>query len=162
MFGTSGGYAISQTGGLAGGWTIDLTSLELYNRYNENDVKYGIVMINPKHLASDKFFKDDYTVNLADGKTGAVITTLTDCEYTNLSFSINGFTTAELCELELVIAAYAYVEGEDVQFIQEQNTQCKASTLDYEDASLYTVSYESASLPAAPSSIEAIVPSKND
>ena len=154
----SGGYSTNGRGGLGGGWTVSTTLVKLYNDYNENDVKFGILMVNPKHLASNKFM-NGYEVNLADDKTGALLVDMTGSEYSNFAFSANGFDASEALEkLELVITAYAYTEGDDVEFIQDATTVCKVSTLDYADGSLYTVSYEMAVNKLEPVSTDAIVP----
>ena len=154
----SGGYSTNDRGGLSGGWTVNTTLVKLYNDYNENDVKFGILMVNPKHLASERFMIG-YEVNLADDKTGALLVDMTGCEYSNFAFSANGFDASEALEkLELVITAYAYAEGDDVEFIQDATTVCKVSTLNYADGSLYTVSYETAVNKLEPVSTDAIVP----
>ena len=106
--------------------------------------------------------KADGSVNLAEGKKGAIMIEQESVEYNNFKFSISGFTTTELTQLELVITAYAYVEGEEVQFIQDTTTSCKVSTLDYEDASLYTVSYEQAENVLAPTTLDALVPTNDE
>jgi hypothetical protein len=84
---------------------------------------------------------------------------MTGCEYSNFAFSANGFDASEALEkLELVITAYAYTEGNDVEFIQDATTVCKVSTLNYADGSLYTVSYEKATSELQVVSTDAIVP----
>ena len=154
----SGGYSTNDRGGLGGGWTVNTTLVKLYNDYNENDVKFGILMLNPSHLASERFMRG-YEVNLADDKAGALLVDMTGCEYSNFAFSANGFDASEVLEkLELVITAYAYTEGSDVEFIHDATTVCKVSTLDYADGSLYTVSYEKATNELQAVSTDAIVP----
>ena len=157
MIFTNGGYSTNGDGGLAGGWTVDLNLVTLFNKYNEKDVQFGIFMVNPTHLASERFMAG-YTPNLAEGKSGALVVEMTETEYSNFAFQISGFNSDELAGLELVITAYAYVEGEDVEYIQDANTVCKVTTLDYADGSLYTVSYEKATSELVPVSVEAIVP----
>ena len=157
MLGTSGGYSVSGSGGLAGGWTVNTDLVALFNEYNEKDVQFGILMLNPTHLASNQIM-DGYRVNLAEGKSGALQVEMNEGGYANFSFMINGFDSEELAGLELVITAYAYVEGEDVEFIQDANTVCKVTTLDYADGSLYTVTYEKATSELVPVSVEAVVP----
>ncbi len=162
IFGTTGGYAISADGGLAGGWTFNATSFNLYNLYNENDIKFGVLMANPKHLASNKIFSDDMSVNLADGKKGALIVDDISTDYSSFKFSISGFVTEELQNLELIVTAFAYVDGEDVEFIQAENTACKVTTTDFEDGTLYTVNYTTAKSALAAEPVDAIVPSKDE
>ncbi len=157
MISTSGGYSTNSNGGLAGGWTINTDLVILYNDYNENDVKFGIYMVNPTHLASNSFMVN-YAPNLAEGKNGALVVDLTGDEHASFAFAINGFDTEALAKLELVITAYAYVDGSDVEFIQDANTVCKVTTLDYADGSLYTVSYEKATSELSPASVEAVLP----
>ena len=157
MISTSGGYSVNGNGGLAGGWTVDTDLVTLFNDYNEKDVQFGIFMVNPSHLASEKFMTG-YMPNLADGKSGALVVEMTGTEYASFAFQISGFNSEELKKLELVITAYAYVEGEDVEYIQDANTVCKVTTLDYADGSLYTVTYEKASSELSPVSVEAVIP----
>ena len=157
MIFTSGGYSTNANGGLAGGWTVDTDLVTLFNDYNEKDVQFGIFMVNPSHLASERFMTG-YMPNLADGKSGALVVEMTGTEHSNFAFQISGFNSEELKKLELVITAYAYVEGEDIEYIQDANTVCKVTTLDYADGSLYTVTYEKASSELSPVSVEAIVP----
>ena len=100
-----------------------------------------------------------YEVNLADDKSGALLVDMTGSEYSNFAFSVNGFDAKQaLKELELVITAYAYTEGNDIEFIQDATTVCKVSTLNYADGSLYTVSYEKATSELQVVSTDAIVP----
>ena len=162
IFSTTGGYSIDGSGSIAGGWTVNKDNFDLYNLHNEKDITFGILMLNPTHLASNRFLKADGSVNLAEGKKGAIMIEQESVEYNNFKFSISGFTTTELTQLELVITAYAYVEGEEVQFIQDTTTSCKVSTLDYEDASLYTVSYEQAEKVLAPTTLDALVPTNDE
>ena len=162
IFSTTGGYSIDGSGSIAGGWTVNKDNFDLYNLHNEKDITFGILMVNPTHLASNRFLKADGSVNLAEGKKGAIMIEQESVEYNNFKFSISGFTTTELTQLELVITAYAYVEGEEVQFIQDTTTSCKVSTLDYEDASLYTVSYEQAEKVLAPTTLDALVPTNDE
>ena len=162
IFSTTGGYSIDGSGSIAGGWTVNKDNFDLYNLHNEKDITFGILMVNPTHLASKRFLKADGSVNLAEGKKGAIMIEQESVEYNNFKFSISGFTTTELTQLELVITAYAYVEGEEVQFIQDTTTSCKVSTLDYEDASLYTVSYEQAEKVLAPTTLDALVPTNDE
>ena len=157
MISTSGGYSVNGNGGLAGGWTVDTDLVTLFNDYNEKDVQFGIFMVNPSHLASEKFMTG-YMPNLADGKSGALVVEMTGTEHSNFAFQISGFNSDELEKLELVITAYAYVEGEDVEYIQDADTVCKVTTLDYADGSLYTVTYEKASSELSPVSVEAVIP----
>ncbi|MBQ8738327.1 MAG: leucine-rich repeat protein [Clostridia bacterium] len=157
MISTSGGYSTNANGGLAGGWTVNTDLVTLFNDYNEKDVQFGIFMVNPSHLTSNSFMVN-YAPNLAEGKSGALVVEMTGTEYANFAFQISGFNSEELKKLELVIAAYAYVEGEDVEYIQDADTVCKVTTLDYADGSLYTVTYEKASSELSPVSVEAVIP----
>ena len=157
MISTSGGYSTNANGGLAGGWTVNTDLVTLFNDYNEKDVQFGIFMVNPSHLASEKFMTG-YMPNLAEGKSGALVVEMTGTEHSNFAFQISGFNSDELKKLELVITAYAYVEGEDVEYIQDAGTVCKVTTLDYADGSLYTVTYEKASSELSPVSVEAVIP----
>ena len=161
MLGTSGGYSVSPDGGLAGGWTVKQTLVELYNAYNEKKVNFGILMVNPTHLASNQIM-NGYKANLADGKQGAIQVEMNEGEYTNFSFMIKGFDSSELAGLELIITAYAYVEGEAVQYIQDTDTACKVTEGTYADGNLYTVTYEKAASALDAASLDAIVPSKED
>ena len=162
IFSTTGGYSIDGSGSIAGGWTVNKDNFDLYNLHNEKDITFGILMVNPTHLASNRFLKADGSVNLAEGKNGAIMIEQESVEYNNFKFSISGFTTTELTQLELVITAYAYVEGQEVQFIQDTTTSCKVSTLDYEDASLYTVTYEQAEKVLTPTTLDALVPTNDE
>ena len=161
MLGTSGGYSVSGNGGLAGGWTVNTDLVALFNEYNEKDVQFGILMLNPTHLASNQIM-DGYRVNLAEGKSGALQVEMNEGSYANFSFMINGFDSEELAGLELIITAYAYVDGEAVQYIQDAETACKVTEGTYADGNLYTVTYEKALSVLDAASLDAIVPGKED
>ncbi|MBQ2809585.1 MAG: hypothetical protein IJF11_01695 [Clostridia bacterium] len=163
IFGTTGGYSTNATGGITGGWIVDPNLVKEYNDLNPTKpINFGVVMINPTYLNGNRFFNDDYEVDLKDGGKGAMMVPMSTNEYASFKFTVSGFTSDVLKDLELVITAYAYVEGEDVQFIQDETTKCKVSTLDYEDGSLYTINYNKTIEVATSPLGEYVVPSKEE
>jgi len=72
---------------------------------------------------------------------------MSESRYTNLNITITGFV-GDAREVSLVIALYAYVDGEAVEFIQSQTTQCADEKVTLGNDTLYTVTYESVATPA--------------
>jgi hypothetical protein len=72
---------------------------------------------------------------------------MSESRYTNLNITITGFV-GDAKEASLVIALYAYVDGEAVEFIQSQTTQCADEKVTLGNDTLYTVTYESVANPA--------------
>jgi hypothetical protein len=130
--------------GISGGYIVNVDALNEFNRVNaENKLNFGVMMVSPKYLAGkESFFKD--------GKINAekcLQVDMSESRYTNLNITITGFV-GDAKEASLVIALYAYVDGEAVEFIQSQTTQCADEKVTLGNDTLYTVTYESVANPA--------------
>ena len=99
------------------------------------------MMLNPSYLDGKDSFFNGTDVNI-DGIKGYVKADMTNLSYEDFTYSIVGFA-GDVKSLEIVICAYAYVDGEAVQFIQDQTTACASSKVTKNDATLYTVSFNS-------------------
>lgn len=138
------GYSTNGTDGIAGGYSINIKALEAYNEINPTKkLTFGIVMMNPYFLKDkDTFFNSNKTVNFDDLSKGAIQISMTSSSYSTLGFTIDGFE-GYLADLELVISAYAYAEGdESVEFIQDMTTKCASKKVS-KDVPLYTVTLNS-------------------
>ena len=130
---------LSQNDGISGGYVVNIDELNEYNRVNaENQLTFGIMMVNPKYLAGKNSF-------FANGNVNAekyLQVDMSNANYTNLNISITGFV-GDARAISIIIALYAYVDGEEVEFIQSQTTQCANEKVTLGGDSLYTVTYES-------------------
>lgn len=138
------GYSTNGTDGIAGGYSINIEALEAYNEINPTKkLTFGVVMMNPYYLKDkDTFFTSSKVVNFDDLSKGAIQISMTTTSYSTLGFSIEGFE-GYLAELELVISAYIYAEGdESVEFVQDQTTKCASKRVS-KDVPLYTVTLNS-------------------
>ncbi|MBE6625397.1 MAG: leucine-rich repeat domain-containing protein [Ruminococcaceae bacterium] len=135
---------ISANDGISGGYVVNLDELNEYNRVNaENKLNFGVMMVNPKYLDGKESF-------FLGGKVNAekcLQVDMSESRYTNLNITITGFV-GDAREVSLVIALYAYVDGEAVEFIQSQTTQCADEKVTLGNDTLYTVTYESVATPA--------------
>lgn len=134
------GYSYSEKG-IAGGYAINIFEYNEYVKINKKEIHFGVLILNPKDLDGEKNFFDGAKVSI-DDVNKFVMVEITEFVYSNVFYTINGFTK-DSKNLELVICAYAYVEGEPVQFIQNQTTKCALNKVTKEDATLYTVTYNS-------------------
>jgi hypothetical protein len=130
---------ISASDGISGGYIVNVDALNEFNRVNaENKLNFGVMMVSPKYLAGkESFFKD--------GKINAekyLQVDMSESRYTNLNITITGFV-GDAKEASLVIALYAYVDGEAVEFIQSQTTECASERVTLGETSLYTVTLAS-------------------
>ena len=132
------GYSNNENG-IAGGYTVNIEEYNKYVRINGKKITFGVLMLNPKYLDGKDGFFDGTNVNI-DGEKGYVKVEVTDVTYTNFTYSITGFDNNSK-NVDLVICAFAYVEGEDVEFIQEQATKCANKKVTKNDATLYTVTF---------------------
>jgi hypothetical protein len=138
------GYSTNGTDGIAGGYSINNEALEAYNEINPTKkITFGVVMMNPYYLKDkDTFFTSSKVVNFDDLSKGAIQISMTTTRYSTLGFSIDGFE-GYLAELELIISAYIYAEGdESVEFVQDQTTKCASKRVS-KDVPLYTVTLNS-------------------
>lgn len=137
------GYSTNPNGtGFSAGFLINHESLDAYEALLSKDVKFGIVLFNPKYIEGDSFF----TNGAINASSGAVQVDA-DTRFSTFNFSITGFS-AEHASLELVSACYAYTEDDasDIELIQKQyeGTQDApvyspmASKVSKNDAVLYT------------------------
>ncbi len=131
------GYSTNGNGIAFGGYTVVLDSLKKFNKVNENDITFGIIIANPKYLGDT--FMANGEVNAT---SGFLKVDMTSDEYSDIKVMLDGFT-GNAQDLELVITLYAYTEGEDVQYIQSEDTKCANSKVTKADATLYTVTLNS-------------------
>lgn len=113
------GYSTKDNGtGIATGFNVNKESLATYKSIFGGDVKFGIVVFNPKFIG-DTFF--------ADGKInatqGAIQVELVE-DYSTLSAYVAGFDLTKEAHqnLELVFAGYAYTKADksDVDLFQKE------------------------------------------
>ena len=113
------GYSTKDNGtGIATGFNVNKESLAAYKSIFGGDVKFGIVVFNPKFIG-DTFF--------ADGKInatqGAIQVELVE-NYSTLSAYVAGFDLTKEAHqnLELVFAGYAYTKADksDVDLFQKE------------------------------------------
>ena len=135
---------ISANDGISGGYIVNVDALNEFNRVNaENKLNFGVMMVSPKYLAGKESF-------FLDGKINAekcLQVDMSESRYTNLNITITGFV-GDAKSSALIIALYAYVNGEEVEFIQSQTTQCADEKVTLGNDTLYTVTYESVANPA--------------
>lgn len=130
--------------GISGGYIVNVDALNEFNRVNaENKLNFGVMMVNPKYLDGKESFFFSGKVNAEK----CLQVDMSESRYTNLNITITGFV-GDAKEVSLVIALYAYVDGEAVEFIQSQTTQCADEKVTLGNDTLYTVTYESVANPA--------------
>ncbi len=158
---SASGYANSSTG-VAGGFAVDTTALKAYNSACGSMLEFGFLMFNPIYLGETIF---DENMNINASKGSLKVTTTSD-DNSNVGFSVEGFTSETLKDLDLVIAFYV-IDGESVEFIQKDYTGIDGApitdTITRGEHSLYTVDFSSVS--AYTSSLEAqayVVPEKKE
>ena len=108
---TAKGYSTNpDKNAINGGYTVDLTSLALYEKFI-GTLEYGIVIANANAFGANSFFNSENKVN-----TEKSIQVEMDKQYSNFDCEINfGANTA--MDLDLVICAYV-IEGDTVTYIQ--------------------------------------------
>jgi hypothetical protein len=130
--------------GISGGYIVNVDALNEFNRVNaENKLNFGVMMVSPKYLAG----KESFFLNGKVNAEKCLQVDMSESRYTNLNITITGFV-GDAKEASLVIALYAYVDGEAVEFIQSQTTQCADEKVTLGNDTLYTVTYESVANPA--------------
>jgi hypothetical protein len=135
---------ISANDGISGGYIVNVDALNEFNRVNaENKLNFGVMMVSPKYLAG----KESFFLNGKVNAEKCLQVDMSESRYTNLNITITGFV-GDAKEASLVIALYAYVDGEAVEFIQSQTTQCADEKVTLGNDTLYTVTYESVANPA--------------
>ena len=156
------GYS-NRKSGVAGGYTVNIYEYDQYVSITKKEITFGILILNPKYLADkDSFFKGT-EVNI-DGTKGYVKVDMTSLSYSNFTYFITGFN-AESKSTELIVCAFAYVEGGVVEFIQDQTTKCASSKVTKNDATLYTVTFNSVEAGVGKvidNLVEYVVPKKED
>ena len=137
--GVDKGYSASESGtGIAfGGYTINIDALNEYNRVNEKDLTFGIVVANPNYIGDS--FMTNGTVN---STKGFLQVDMSDAEYSNIQIMVNGFV-GDSANLSLVFTLYAYTDADDVEFIQSEDTLSASAKVTKTDATLYTVTLNS-------------------
>ena len=108
---TAKGYSTNpDKNAINGGYSVDLDSLDLYERFI-GTLEYGIVIANANAFGANSFFNGENKVN-----TEKSIQVEMDKQYSNFDCEINfGANTA--MDLDLVICAYV-IEGDTVTYIQ--------------------------------------------
>ena len=108
---TAKGYSTNpDKNAINGGYSVDLDSLDLYERFI-GTLEYGIVIANANAFGANSFFNGENKVN-----TEKSIQVEMDKQYSNFDCEINfGANTA--MDLDLVITAYV-IEGDTVTYIQ--------------------------------------------
>lgn len=134
------GYSNSKTG-IAGGYTVNIEEYNQYEDVTGKKITFGLLMLNPKYLDGKDSFFNGTNVNI-DGTKGFAKVDMTNLSYENFTYSINGFNE-NVKDIDLIICAYAYAEGEAVEFIQHQATACASKKVTKNDATLYTVTFNS-------------------
>ncbi len=135
---------LSVNDGISGGYVVNVEALNEYNRVNsESKLTFGVMMVNPKYLDG----KESFFLNGQVNAEKYLQVDMSEANYTNLSITITGFV-GDAKAVSLVIALYAYVDGEEVEFIQSQTTLCADAKVTLGDDTLYTVTYESVANPA--------------
>lgn len=148
---TALGYSIKiGKNALDGGFEINLSALEAYEKINNTKVNLGILILNPKYLTAESFF--DENGNLM-ATSGAVNVQLEGIEYNRINYMISGFSS-ELQDVELVICAYMYEDKNDVQIIQkeyayekEDDVSPMVSKITKGQQTLYSVTFKSVLAP---------------
>ena len=108
---TAKGYSTNpDKNAINGGYTVDLTSLALYERFI-GTLEYGIVIANANAFGANSFFNSENKVN-----TEKSIQVEMDKQYSNFDCEIN-FGANTTMDLDLVICAYV-IEGDTVTYIQ--------------------------------------------
>ncbi len=113
------GYSTKDNGtGIATGFNVNKESLATYKSIFGGDVKFGIVVFNPKFIG-DTFFSD----GKINATQGAIQVELVE-NYSTLSAYVAGFDLTKEAHqnLELVFAGYAYTKADksDVDLFQKE------------------------------------------
>jgi hypothetical protein len=130
---TAKGYSTNlDKNAINGGYTVDLESLALYERFI-GKLTYGIVIANAKTFDGKEFFDENNMVN----STKALQVEM-DGEYSNFDCSIL-FGANSNVDLNLVITAYI-VEGNSVSFLQyESGDEAKIGSNTFKSVTLAQV-----------------------
>ena len=108
---TAKGYSTNpDKNAINGGYTVDLTSLALYEKFI-GEITYGIVIANASSFGEKTFLDQDNKVN-----SDKALQVEMDKQYSSFDCSIN-FGTNTGIDLDLVICAYV-IEGDTVTYIQ--------------------------------------------
>ena len=107
---TSKGYSVSDAGtGIDGGFVVNKSAFEEWQQYGGTEnVKFGIVIFNPKFLNDGGIFDSNGKINTSKG---ALQVEFLNLEYESFSFMVSNFTEAH-ATLELVIAGYTVIDGD--------------------------------------------------
>lgn len=163
---TSKGYAIKNNGtGIDGGFAVSQKALTEWQEYGgAQNVKFGIVIFNPKFLKEDAIFDANGRINC---DSGALQVEFADLSYETFNFMVSNFTDAH-ANLELVIAGYAVVDGDYSKAELNQKSYAltetpAVSTVTRGKNTLYTITISTVKKNQSVSSLpEYVVPSTND
>ena len=163
---TSKGYAIKNNGtGIDGGFLVSKKALEEWQKSGgAQNVKFGIVIFNPKFLKEDAIFDANGRINC---DSGALQVEFENLSYETFNFMISNFTDAH-ANLELVIAGYAVVDGDYSKAELNQKSYAltetpAVSTVTRGKTTLYTITISTVKKNQSVSSLpEYVVPSTNE
>jgi hypothetical protein len=163
---TSKGYAIKDNGtGIDGGFLVSQKALTEWQKCGgAQNVKFGIVIFNPKFLKEDAIFDANGRINC---DSGALQVEFENLSYETFNFMISNFTDAH-ANLELVIAGYAVVDGDYSKAELNQKSYAltetpAVSTVTRGKSTLYTITISTVKKNQSVSSLpEYVVPSTND
>ncbi len=163
---TSKGYAVKDNGtGIDGGFVVSQKALAEWQEYGgAQNVKFGIVIFNPKFLKEDAIFDANGRINC---DSGALQVEFENLSYETFNFMISNFTDAH-ANLELVIAGYAVVDGDYSKAELNQKSYAltetpAVSTVTRGKNTLYTITISTVKKNQSVSSLpEYVVPSTND
>lgn len=163
---TSKGYAIKDNGtGIDGGFVVSQKALTEWQKCGgAQNVKFGIVIFNPKFLKEDAIFDANGRINC---DSGALQVEFENLSYETFNFMISNFTDAH-ANLELVIAGYAVVDGDYSKAELNQKSYAltetpAVSTVTRGKNTLYTITISTVKKNQSVSSLpEYVVPSTNE
>ena len=163
---TSKGYAVKDNGtGIDGGFIVSQKALTEWQEYGgAQNVKFGIVIFNPKFLKEDAIFDANGRINC---DSGALQVEFENLSYETFNFMISNFTDAH-ANLELVIAGYAVVDGDYSKAELNQKSYAltetpAVSTVTRGKNTLYTITISTVKKNQSVSSLpEYVVPSTNE
>ena len=130
---TAKGYSTNpDRNAINGGYTVDLTSLALYERLI-GELNYGIIIANANSFGGASFLDENKIVN-----SEKALQVEMNGEYSNFDCSIN-FGANTGATLSLVITAYV-IEGDNVTYVQfESGTDAKIGADTFKSVTLAQV-----------------------
>lgn len=141
IFSAGSGFSTNGDDGIAGGYSVNVSKLNEYNRVNkDNKLTVGIMVVNPNYLDGKSSFLDKN--GKVNASSGALQFDMSATEYANINVLITNFA-GEAKNISLIIALYAYSDVDEVEFIQSQTTRCASENVTLGEQTLYTVTLDS-------------------